>query len=112
MSDNSNKRPFLSLEEISEYLGVNYQLIYRLVRSGDLPAVRVGRVYRVRREDFDAYLSRHSTNQEGGFTCGACGEFFHSSLSRKGFCPDTGKPICIDCWDRKGIRNCNPEKAS
>ena len=99
-------RPFLSLEEVAEHLGVTYQLIYRLVRSGELPAVRVGRVYRVRREDLDGYLQRNATGADGGFTCGACGKTFHSKLSQKGTCPDTGLPICIDCWDRKGIRTC------
>jgi excisionase family DNA binding protein len=31
--------------------------IYRLIRRGELPAVRVGRNYRVRASDLDAYLA-------------------------------------------------------
>ena len=55
------KRQFLSLEEVAELLSVNYQLVYRLVRAGELPAVRLGRVYRVDRNDLDDFLERSKT---------------------------------------------------
>ncbi len=35
--------------------------VYRLIKAGDLPAVRVGRSFRVRDEDVDAYLSSKYT---------------------------------------------------
>ena len=54
----SPEQEYLSLEDVAELLGVNYQLIYKLVRSGELPAVRLGRVYRVQRSDLDRYLAR------------------------------------------------------
>ena len=54
----STPRQFLSIEEVADFLGVNYQLIYRLVRAGELPAARLGRVYRIDRRDLEAYLSR------------------------------------------------------
>ena len=49
---------YLSLEEVAEMLGVTYQLIYRLARSGELPAVRLGKLYRVARGDLEKYLDR------------------------------------------------------
>ncbi len=55
------KRQFLSLEEVAKLLNVNYQLVYRLVRAGELPAVRLGRVYRVDRNDLDDFLERSKT---------------------------------------------------
>lgn len=98
---------FWSLEEIAELLEVNYQLIYRQVRQGSLPAMRVGRIYRVRREDLEAYIAMNTSGAGGGaFDCGACGKHFMSGLSRRGECTETGQPICFDCWDRKGIRSC------
>jgi excisionase family DNA binding protein len=48
----------LSLEEVAGEMGVTYQLIYRLVRSGELPAARLGKLYRVSRTDLNAYLER------------------------------------------------------
>ena len=35
----NTEKEFLSLEETAELLGVDYQLVYKLVRSGALPAV-------------------------------------------------------------------------
>ena len=35
---------YKSLEEVADMLGVTYQLIDRLVRSGELPAVRLGKL--------------------------------------------------------------------
>ena len=52
---------FYSLEEVAELLGVNYQLIYRLVRAGDLPALKIGRIYRVTQAGLDEYLQAQNT---------------------------------------------------
>ena len=35
--------------------------VYRLIRAGDLPAVRVGRSFRVRDVDVDGYLQSRYT---------------------------------------------------
>jgi excisionase family DNA binding protein len=40
---------------------VSSMTVYRLIKAGDLPAVRVGRSFRVRDEDVDAYLSSKYT---------------------------------------------------
>ena len=47
---------FMTTEELLSYLRVNAQTVYRLIRSGDLPAVRVGRQWRFRRQDIEAWL--------------------------------------------------------
>lgn len=46
----------LTAAEVADQLRVSTMTIYRLIRSGELPAVRVGRNYRVRKADLDAYL--------------------------------------------------------
>jgi excisionase family DNA binding protein len=46
----------LTAAEVADQLRVSTMTIYRLIRSGELPAVRVGRNYRVREADLDAYL--------------------------------------------------------
>ncbi len=58
----SEEKKFLSLEEVSDLLDVDYQLVYRLARSGELPAARIGRIYRVARQDLEAYLERAKTD--------------------------------------------------
>jgi excisionase family DNA binding protein len=49
----------LTPEEIASYLQVKPQTIWRMIRRGELPAIRVGRVYRVAREDFDNWCRAH-----------------------------------------------------
>lgn len=49
-------RQLLTAAEVAEQLRVSTMTIYRLIRSGELPAVRVGRNYRVRSEDLTTYL--------------------------------------------------------
>jgi excisionase family DNA binding protein len=49
-------RQLLTAAEVADQLRVSTMTIYRLIRSGELPAVRVGRNYRVRAEDLTAYL--------------------------------------------------------
>lgn len=46
----------LTVNEVAELLRVSSMTVYRLVRRGELPAVRVGRNYRVRSSALDAYL--------------------------------------------------------
>lgn len=52
---------FLTTEEVLEYLQVNLRTVYRLIKAGKIPAVRVGRQWRFRKSDIDAWLdSQHS----------------------------------------------------
>lgn len=35
--------------------------VYRLIKAGELPAIRVGKAYRLREDDVDAYLTKRYT---------------------------------------------------
>jgi excisionase family DNA binding protein len=48
---------FLTTDEVLDYLQVNLRTIYRLIKAGRIPAVRVGRQWRFRKQDVDAWLS-------------------------------------------------------
>ena len=50
---------FLTTEEVLDYLQVNLRTIYRLIGSGKMPAVRVGRQWRFRKKDIDHWLATH-----------------------------------------------------
>ena len=93
----------LSLEDVARLLSVEYQFVYRLVRSGTLPAIRLGRIYRVARGDLEGYLEKQRTVGEGAFTCAGCGRRYLSVLSRRATCatPGCGLPLCLDCVDRR-----------
>ncbi len=47
---------FLTTDEVLEYLQVNLRTVYRLIKAGRIPAVRVGRQWRFRKRDIDAWL--------------------------------------------------------
>jgi excisionase family DNA binding protein len=53
---------FMTTEEVLECLKVNPRTVYRLIRSGELPAVRIGRQWRFRRTDLDEWIARHRTS--------------------------------------------------
>ena len=52
---------FLTTEEVLSCLKVNPRTIYRLIKTGDLPAVRIGRQWRFRRSDLDRWIDRQRT---------------------------------------------------
>jgi excisionase family DNA binding protein len=55
---------FLTVAEVAAVMRVSKMTVYRLVHSGELPAVRVGRSFRVREKDVNDYL-KHSFYQTG-----------------------------------------------
>jgi excisionase family DNA binding protein len=55
---------FLTTEEVLAYLQVNLRTVYRLIKAGKIPAVRVGRQWRFRKRDIDAWLD--SQRPRGG----------------------------------------------
>ena len=56
---------FLTTEEVLEYLQVNLRTVYRLIKAGKIPAVRVGRQWRFRKRDIDAWLDTQRTQSAG-----------------------------------------------
>jgi excisionase family DNA binding protein len=52
-----SKAKFYTVAEVAQVLRVSNMTVYRLISSGQLPAVRVGKSYRLREEDVSRYLS-------------------------------------------------------
>jgi excisionase family DNA binding protein len=58
---------YLTLDDVANYLSVSVPQVYALVRSGDLPAIKLGGrgVWRVDRTQLDTYLERlHEQTQK------------------------------------------------
>ena len=49
---------FLTVAEVASVMRVSKMTVYRLVHSGDLPAVRVGRSFRVPEDAVNEYLRK------------------------------------------------------
>jgi excisionase family DNA binding protein len=50
-------KDWLSVADLCEYMGVSTFVITRVLRSGELPAVKMGREWRVSRIDFEDWLN-------------------------------------------------------
>ena len=50
-------KEWLSVADVCEYLDVSAFVVTRVLRSGELPAVKVGREWRVARLDFEDWLN-------------------------------------------------------
>lgn len=59
---------FLTVAEVADVMRVSKMTVYRLLHAGEMPAVRVGRSFRVPQDALDAYLrsssfGAHSTDR-------------------------------------------------
>jgi excisionase family DNA binding protein len=57
-SELSNK--LLTVNEVAKILRVSNMTVYRLVKGKQIPAIRVGKNYRIKETDVDKYLNRGS----------------------------------------------------
>ncbi|MHB1553453.1 MAG: helix-turn-helix domain-containing protein [Acidimicrobiales bacterium] len=60
-SDEDAQSRFMTVGEVASVLRVSSMTVYRLINSGELPAVRIGRSLRLRGEDLDRYLADRFT---------------------------------------------------
>jgi excisionase family DNA binding protein len=52
----------LTVGEVATVMRVSNMTVYRLIKSGQLSAIRVGKNYRIRRSDVERYLSDRAVN--------------------------------------------------
>lgn len=50
-----------TVAEVAEHMRVSNMTVYRLIKAGQLPAIRVGKNYRIRGRDLSRYLDASST---------------------------------------------------
>ncbi len=50
--------PFMTVAEVASYMRVSKMTIYRLVHSGELPAIRIVRSFRINVNAVDNYMKR------------------------------------------------------
>lgn len=49
---------FLQITDVAEILNVSVRQIYSLVTSGELPAIKVGRSWRIEQDQLEQYIDR------------------------------------------------------
>jgi excisionase family DNA binding protein len=61
--DNNN---LMDVQETATYVGLSTFTVRRLAKQGSLPAAKIGRAYRFKREDIDSYLRTQYKGVEDG----------------------------------------------
>ncbi len=57
----------LNTKEVEEILHVSRTLLYTLLKRGDIPTVRIGRMIRIRRADLERYINERSFKNHKDF---------------------------------------------
>lgn len=53
-----NDYDVLTAYETMDYLGIGENTLYRLLKSGELGAFRIGRIWKVPRKELDKYIDK------------------------------------------------------
>lgn len=53
------EKEWFTTDELIRWLGLGRTKTYELLRSGEIPSYKIGRVRRIRRQDVEDWLERH-----------------------------------------------------
>jgi len=57
---------YFSTDAVAELFGVSTRHVRRMIASGELRAIQLGRVYRIAPAAIDEYAAAHTVRQPGG----------------------------------------------
>jgi excisionase family DNA binding protein len=56
----------LSIPEVRQRLGMSKSWVYQRLKSGEIPSVRLGKTFKVKRQDLEEYIRKNRRNQAAG----------------------------------------------
>lgn len=63
-SEQPGRMRFLTVAEVADVMRVSKMTVYRMLHAGEMPAVRVGRSFRVPQDALEHYLATARIEQE------------------------------------------------
>lgn len=60
----ANEIEIMTVQEVAEYLRLAEATVYRLAQSGEIPAAKVGRAWRFKRELIDEWFRQQARKSE------------------------------------------------
>ena len=57
--------PIMTIDEVAEYLDLHPLTVRRLARDGEIPAFKVGRQWRIKRELLEKWIADRSAQDAG-----------------------------------------------
>ncbi len=58
------EKEYLTVEQVATILQVHWQSVLNYIKRGDLPAIRIGRGYRISRLALDKFIADRATDKE------------------------------------------------
>jgi excisionase family DNA binding protein len=58
-NQNLSTKTWLSVKELSEYLGISKETVYRLLDKKQIPSRRIGRLHRFYKVEIDKWMLKH-----------------------------------------------------
>ena len=55
----NNDYEVMTAYEAMDYLGIGENTLYKLLKSGDLGAFRIGRIWKIPRKELDKYIDKN-----------------------------------------------------
>jgi len=55
----AEQKEWFTTDELVRWLEIGRTKTYEMLRSGDIPSYKIGRIRRIRRQDVDAWLERN-----------------------------------------------------
>ena len=52
---------FLTVEQVAELLQIHWQTVLNYIKNGQLKAVKLGKGYRISKEELDIFIQKQST---------------------------------------------------
>ncbi len=60
-----NLPPIMTIAEVAQYLGLHELTVRRLAREGQIPALKLGRQWRVKRDLLEKWIEKRSLHNLG-----------------------------------------------
>ena len=61
--DQKGSTPIMTVKDVAEYLRFSETKVYKLARAGKMPAARIGKEWRFRRDQIDAWIDQQYLNK-------------------------------------------------
>ena len=59
MKTEAEQKEWFTTDELVRWLGLGRTKAYEMLRSGEIPSYKIGRIRRIRRQDLEAWLERN-----------------------------------------------------
>src|SRR5918996_1299411 len=94
---------FVTVNEVAQLMRVSKMTVYRIINQGEIPAVRIGRGYRIREEDVHRYLDSRYT--EAGIDAGVMVGYLDADVGQSTIGPPTtvGLRLCRSRADLEAL---------